>query len=118
MTGRRAGHCAGNTMPGDINQMRGFGGRGGQGAGRGAGLGRGPGMGGGRGWRNMFHLTGLPGWMRFGQGAAPTGQDSATPEPIVNERAILEQQAEALKLQLERVNQSLSELGASSPSPK
>ena len=21
----------------------------------------------GRGWRNMFRLTGLPGWMRFGQ---------------------------------------------------
>lgn len=34
------------------------------------GFGRGGGFGGrgggGRGWRNMFHATGLPGWMRFG----------------------------------------------------
>jgi len=109
MTGRGAGQCAGNTAPGFANRGQGLGRRGGgQGMGRGAGLGRGPGMGGGRGWRNMFHLSGLPGWMRFGQGGTP-----AQPGPVVDERLNLEQQAEALKAQLEQVNQRMSEIDPS-----
>ncbi len=53
MTGRRAGYCAGNDMPGFNNTaaLR-------QGAGCGFG-------GSGRGWRNMFYATGLRGWQRF-----------------------------------------------------
>ena len=55
MTGRAAGYA--NPVPG-----RGFG----MGFGRSRGAcGRGFG-GGGRRWRNMFHATSLPGWMRFG----------------------------------------------------
>lgn len=62
MSGRAAGTCAGAGMPGSANPApgRGFG----IGFGRGPGFG-GRGGGGGRGWRNIFHATGLPGWMRF-----------------------------------------------------
>lgn len=101
LTGRRAGLCAGNTLPGFANRPQGIGGCGGQGAGRGCG----PTMGGGRGWRNMFRLTGLPGWMRSGQGGAPSAA-------VVDERLMLEQQAETLKVQLDQINRKLSKLGA------
>jgi hypothetical protein len=63
-TGRAAGTCAGFGMPGSANPApgKGFG----MGFGRGRGFG-GRGGGGGRGWRHIFHATGLPGWMRFGR---------------------------------------------------
>lgn len=106
-TGRGAGYCAGNTMPGYANRPLGFG----QGGGRGAGQGCGLGISAGRGWRNMFRLTGLPGWMRLGQGGAPAAQASAAPQPDLDERLILKQQAEVLNDQLDKVKQRLSELG-------
>jgi len=68
LSGRAAGICAGFGLPGSANpaQGRGFG----MGFGRERGLG-GRGGGGGRGWRHIFHATGLPGWMRSGGYAAP-----------------------------------------------
>ena len=54
MTGRAAGYCTGNQMPGFANPV----------AGRGYGFG-GRGRG-GMGRRNGFYATGLFGWQRFG----------------------------------------------------
>jgi hypothetical protein len=74
-TGRGAGRCAGatNFTPLANGLGRGRGQSGGQGRGQGGGQGRG--QGGGRGWRNCFFATGLPGWLRWGQGAAPATTD-------------------------------------------
>ena len=82
-TGRGAGYCAGNDRPGFMSQ--GFGG----GFNRGM-FGRG--MFGGRGFRNMFHATGQPGWMRYG--AYPGTYPQAAPAPMTPE-----QEQEALKTQ-------------------
>ena len=82
-TGRGAGYCTGNNMPGYANQ------------GYGVGFGRGTfgrRMFGGRGFRNMFHATGLPGWMRYG--AYPGTYPGAAPVPMTPE-----QEQEALKAQ-------------------
>jgi len=88
MTGRRAGYCAGYSMPGFINpaapwQGLGFGFRGG-----------------GRGWRNMFYATGLPGWQRFNY-APPAPQEEAES---------LKAQANWLKDQLDAINKRIEEL--------
>ena len=69
---------------------RGFGGRGG---------------GGGRGWRNIFHATGLPGWMRSGGYAAPYPD----PDPSL-EKSALKKKAEALQSELDIVRKRLSEI--------
>ena len=88
MTGRAAGFCAGNAQSGF--------------AGRGAGRRCGflPGRG-GRGNRNMFHATGLPGWLRADGGAAfgPFAGETA--------KQVLTSQAEALQMQLDAVKQRL-----------
>ncbi len=63
MTGRGAGICAGNDVPGNMNLSSGRFGR---------GFGRGQGgrftnrslRGGGRGWRHQYYATGVPGWAR------------------------------------------------------
>ncbi len=96
MSGRAAGYCAGFTTPGNANVMPGCG----RGMGFGRGAGRGGGGGGGRGWRNMFHATGLPGWQRAGV-VAPT--------PAQEQRA-LHAQADALAQQLAALKQRLNDL--------
>ncbi len=96
MTGRAAGYCAGYGVPGYANSA---GGRFGGGFGRGRG-----GMGGGgfgRGFRNMFFATGQPGWARF-NGAATAG--------VVDEKQALSGQAEALRAQLDSIQQRLEQL--------
>jgi hypothetical protein len=62
------------------------------------------GRGGGRGWRNMFHATGQPGWMRWGAAPVP-------PQAPVDERTALEQQKNALQQSLSSIEQRLNELG-------
>jgi hypothetical protein len=62
MTGRGAGFCAGNNVPGFANAAPG-----------GAFFGRG-----GRGRRNRFFATGQTGWMRGGMGFRPF--EAAVPE--------------------------------------
>ena len=93
MTGRQAGYCAGNMVPGGAS-AGGFGRGGGIGRG-GGGMGRG---GGGRGRRNQFLATGLTRWQRA---AAAEG----VPEPpVVKTPPVAEpssqQEIEALKAQL------------------
>ena len=93
LTGRRAGYCAGNAMPGYANP----------GMGRGLGMGFGVG-GGGYGRRNMFYATGLPGWLRFGW---PSPVAPMAPE---NEAAALKVHADMLQKQLAAISKRLEEL--------
>ena len=96
--GRKAGFCAGFGMAGHANSALG--------RGSGMGFGRRHGFGGGgRGWRHRFYATGLPGWMRFGEYAAPPQQSG--PEM---EKQTLENQATALQSELDAIKQRLSEI--------
>ena len=92
MTGRGAGYCVGFAAPGYANPV-GFAG------------GFGCGFGGGRGFRRMFHATGLPGWARFGTPAYAGANGEAA-----EEREILNNQAEFLEKQLQQVKKRLSHL--------
>ncbi|MGQ9535399.1 MAG: DUF5320 domain-containing protein [bacterium] len=100
MTGRGLGYCAGYPVPGYMNFGPGFGfwyrGRGG-----------------GRGWRHWYWATGLPGWIRqgfgypaFGIGPMPYSY-ALTPK---EEMALLKEQAEVLRKQLEEVTNRISTL--------
>ncbi len=95
MTGRAAGYCAENTVPGSANTP----------GGRGFGGGRGRG---GRGRRNRFHATGLTGWQRAVAGgqAAPTAQ----PEPDASSEVSKEQELDDLKQQGETMRQRMEQL--------
>ena len=101
MSGRAAGFCAGYPVPGTMNPA---GGRGYWGWGRGFG-------GHGRGWRNWFHATGLPGWVRAGWTGAPYGYPWPTPnlDPETEKQA-LNNQAEALQSELDFIKKRLSEI--------
>lgn len=94
-TGRGAGYCAGYDRPGYTSQ--GFGG----------GFGRGM-FGrrafGGRGFRNWFHATGQPGWMRYGA-YTPSAPAPMTPE---QEQDALKAQEAWLQEQLEEVRSRLN----------
>lgn len=106
MTGRAAGYCAGYGVPGFMNPVPGFG--------RGQGFGRGRGFGGGgrRGRRNMFWATGLPGWARFGSGAAPPMSGVQTVPNAAAEKEFLTRQAEVLQAQLDNLRKRIDELAA------
>ena len=107
-TGRAAGYCAGNEMPGYMNP--GPGGGFGMGFGGGRGFrGGGGGGGGGRGWRHRFYATGMPGWMRFG--GSPMPYQQADPE---SEKQELKNQARALRSELDLVDKRLGELESDS----
>lgn len=109
MTGRAAGFCAGYGVPGYANSMPGRGFVAGFGGGFGFG-GRGAGRGGGRGWRNQFHATGMPGWMRFGAFNAPFRAPDAD-----SEKQALRQQADALQAELEAIRKRLDEIEKAAP---
>src|SRR4030042_3770880 len=103
MTGRGAGYCAGNNMPGYLNNA---GGRGcGMGFGRGFGFGGRGGRGGGFGWRNRFFATGVPGFAWFGGTAAP--YQNLDPE---TEKQALNYQAEALQSEMDVIKKRLGDL--------
>jgi len=106
MTGRAAGYCAGNNVPGFMNA--GYGG--GFGRGRGRGGGRGRGFGRGLGW------WGQPGWAGVGLPVAPVGVTDAP--ATEQELAILRQQAEQLAEALGAVKNRLDELKAEPSSKK
>jgi len=93
LTGRGAGFCAGSRSPLFGGFFRG-------------GYGRGAGFGGGRGWRHMFYATGLPGWMRFGRGGPAFLEEPSTD----TEKRLLEEEAGALKSQLDIIRKLLDEL--------
>lgn len=88
MTGRRAGYCAGFNGPGFTNPIGGW-----QRFGYGF-------RGGGRGWRTLYHATGMPGWQRAGMIPPAQPED---PE-------ILKEQANWLQSQLEAVKKRIEEL--------
>lgn len=109
MTGRGAGFCAGYGMPGGANSSfgRGYG----MGFGRGGGF-RGRSGGGGFRWRNWFHATGAPLWMRSGSYPAP---QEYYPGPLAQadpemQRRSLQYQADALKAELESIQNRLAEM--------
>ncbi len=77
MTGRGAGHCAGNNMPGFA--------------------GNGVGFGGGRGRRNCFYASGLNGWLR----------DDIIQTTVTDNKESLQRQADALEARLDAVKKRL-----------
>ena len=103
MTGRAAGLCTGNSMPGYANPA---GGRGFFGAGRGRG------RGGGRGWRNWFYATGVPfrarrnypGFQPYGD---PYYGQELRPE---DEAGMLREQAEFMQKEINSINERIKEL--------
>ena len=105
MTGRGAGYCTGNPVPGYMNPTGGFG-RGFGGGGR------------GRGYRNMYYATGMPGWDR--SGAYPTGAYPAAPaaplfppyggQGYSNEMEALTAQAQNLDKTLSDIKSRIEEL--------
>ncbi len=104
MTGRAAGYCAGNVIPGYAGPI----------AGRGFGMRAYPGCGfggGGRGWRHWFYATGMPGWARFGAYSAPYGAPvfRQSPDPEMEKQA-LRTQAEALQSELDLIKKRLADL--------
>jgi len=110
-TGRGMGYCGPGSaaeVPAErVDVGRGFGpgfGRGGGGRG-GGGRGRG-GRGGGRGWRNLFHLTGLTGWQRAAQ-----AEPQATQAPTEQEQA-LRQRVTQLEGELAELKQRLDKADA------
>ncbi|MBN1394643.1 MAG: DUF5320 domain-containing protein [Pirellulales bacterium] len=101
MTGRGAGYCAGNSVPGYMN--RGFGG---------GYFGGGWGRGGGRGWRNMFYATGLPGWARGGAGFGADPSTTGAFDGVGDQQQLdaLKQQARQMADSLEIIRRRISEL--------
>ncbi len=99
MTGRAAGFCAGNNMPGYMNPMPG------------RGFGRGFfGRGGGRGWRNMYYATGLFGWQRAAGGYPVPAVPMAPAMTREQQANALKAQAESLENTLENIRSQLAEL--------
>lgn len=94
LTGRGAGFCRGYLSPFFDRYFR-------MGYGRGAGFG-----GGGRGFRHMFYATGLPGWLRFGWGGPAFTEEP----PPGTEKRLLEEEAEALRGELDGIRKRLEEL--------
>jgi len=110
MTGRAAGYCVGNQVPGYTSTP------GGAGRGFGGGGGRG-----GRGRRNRFYATGLTGWQRaaagmpaFGGGqVAPAAQAGSGAPPAVSkeqELDLLKRQTEHFTSVLEGIRKRIEEL--------
>ena len=97
-TGRRGEYNAGAGISWHENPSRG------SGMGRARGC-RGRTAGNGFRWRNWFHTTGLPGWMRFGgygAGSSPSGSTNAEHN--------LRSRTNILQAELESIRQRLDEL--------
>ncbi len=94
MTGRGAGFCAGFQMPGYMNPAWGCG----------TGFGR------GRGFRRMYYLTGMPGWVRYGHPAYPVYNVQYQSQSPAYDREFLANQAEFLENQLKQIKKQLKEL--------
>lgn len=103
MTGREAGYCAGNNMPGYLNKAgeRGFC----MGFGRRANFDNRGGQGGGFRRRNRFFATGVPGRARFGGFAAPFQKiDTETEEQALRRHAdLLQSEMDAIKKRLDEL---------------
>lgn len=100
MTGRGAGYCAGNAVPGFNNP----------GVGRGGFIGGGRGR--GRGFRNQYYATGMTGWQRNMAGAP-----GAFPLPAAGEGervSMLREQIRNMEQALENLRAQIAELGGRS----
>ena len=111
MTGRGAGYCAGNQVPGYANPVPG------RGRGAGYGLGRGRGWGRGRGFRH--------GWAGYGAGwgypyeADPYYGNPGAPEFTPEQEAeALKSQAKALEGEIDSINKRIKELGSAAKKAK
>jgi hypothetical protein len=68
------------------------------------------------GWRHWYHVTGLPGWVRFGYGPAwglpPFAAYGSYAAPSAPEQEVefLREQAEWLKGELDGISQRIAEL--------
>jgi len=104
MTGRGAGYCAGYSTPGFMNS---YGGRLGLGRGYGRGYGRGLGFGYGRGF--------APGYVNPTPYNPPVYSGGYYQAPIdpKQELGMLNEDANALKEQLDSINKRITELGKS-----
>jgi hypothetical protein len=98
MTGRRAGYCAGDAVPGFMNAGPAGGFRGGRGRG---------GSGGGWRHRHWYYATGLPGWQRAWMGWPGAG---AWPPGMFPPALSREQELEGLREQAANAEQALGEL--------
>ena len=100
-TGRGAGYCAGNPVPGYANPGWG-------------GFGRGGGFGGGRGrgHRNWYYATGLPGWARGNWGMSPERPYITNPMPTASfdELTMLKQQVDYYEDALKDLKGQIAEL--------
>ena len=105
MTGRAAGYCAGNAVPGS-----GMPGYGNPMPGRGYGMGWGGGPGRGRRWRHWYTATGLPRWARFGPAPGWGYGPNVGPRTQEQEVESLKTQAGWLQEQLDAINQRVTEL--------
>jgi hypothetical protein len=88
----------------------------------GFGRGRGPGFGrrgGGRGWRNMFHATGLTGWQRAARGVLARGAVPPTASGLTREQELdeLRGQAEYFESALGNLRKRIEELEAGKGGP-
>jgi len=104
MTGRGAGFCAGLSAPrmhGRAMQRSGMTSPGYMNPAVGCGMS----FGRGRGFRRMFHLTGMPGWARSGYPVY-----GGAYAPAVDEKEFLGNQAEFLENQLQQVKKRLKTL--------
>lgn len=105
-TGRGAGLCGGYDVPGYMNPVPGYGGRGMRGHFYGGGH--------GRGHRRMFHATGIPGRMRGWGGWGfypypdPYGPDATL--PAEEELQYLRQEAEGLEKRLGSITERIRNL--------
>lgn len=97
MTGRGAGYCAGYPVPGYANPIPG---RGWFGYGRGFGR--------GRGWRHWHYPVGMPGGA--GPGFTPWIYPAVPELTNTDEMAMLKNQAEFLKTQLDDIQNQISKL--------
>jgi hypothetical protein len=106
MTGRRAGYCAGYSVPGYMNPVGGYG-----------AYGRGRG-GGGRGRRYWYYQTGMPGWSRASYGYPAWGGYAPPRAPYRNmpvqapaaEMDMLKQEADYLSEELNAIQERLDAL--------
>jgi hypothetical protein len=88
MTGRCIGYCAGYKVPGSVNRL---------GC---SGIG---GFGRGRGYRNIYYMTGLPAWARYG------GFAVYRPGPE-DEKAFLNDRQKALEEELKMIREQLKRM--------
>lgn len=116
MTGRAAGFCTGNPVPGFANSMpgRGFG------FGRGRGFGRGLGFGfrGGRGWGGYGGNTPFTGADPYRSAVPQYGVPYGAPPAPQDEAEVLKGQAEYFEEALEGIKKRISELESESKETK